>query len=287
MDSWRLQDAHDCYYAAINELRRRHLGVRKEQIGDATLYLGDCLDILPTLGNVDAVVTSPPYNTLVSGKKPSGMHRESNWHTRSHEESYFDEMPEEEYQFWQNKILNECLNVSNGICWFNHKIRFRNGVGIHPARMYHAPIYCEVIWSRPGSVALNNRRFALSHEHLLGFGRPHYWDDKENTKFTVWRINPDIGSDHPVAFPIELITPCVRSSSPFGGIILDPFMGSGTTGVACAKLGRKFIGIEICEDYFNIAVKRITDAYRQGDLFINAEANHKKAEQMSLLREDV
>ena len=243
--------------------------MRKEVIGDATLYLGDCRDILPDLEMVDVVITSPPYNTLKSGGKPSGMHKESRWHIRSHDESYFDEMHEDDYQLWQNNILGMCMDRSKGLCWFNHKIRYRNGVGIHPVRLYKASIYCEVIWSRPGSVALNNRRFALSHEHLIAFGKPHYWDDSENTRFTVWNINPEINSEHPVAFPLKLVSPCVKSSCPESGIVLDPFMGSGTTGVAALNLGRKFIGIEKEPEYFEIACKRISDAEKQGDLFIN------------------
>lgn len=73
---------------------------------------------------------------------------------------------------------------------------------------------------------------------------------------------------HPSQKPIEIMTWCVKSIPADGQTVLDPFMGSGTTGVACAKLGRKFIGIELDEKYFDIACKRIEEAYKQPDLFL-------------------
>ena len=78
---------------------------------------------------------------------------------------------------------------------------------------------------------------------------------------------------HPTQKPIELMQKVVGWTS---GTVLDPFMGSGTTGVACVKMGRKFIGIEREPQYFEIACKRIEDAYRQGDLFVAPPAPEKK-----------
>lgn len=69
--------------------------------------------------------------------------------------------------------------------------------------------------------------------------------------------------------------------------ILDPFRGSGTTGVAAVKLGRKFIGVEVCEKYFDIAVRRIDDALKQKDLFTDAKAGYQKPTQLSLLRDEI
>ncbi len=101
---------------------------------------------------------------------------------------------------------------------------------------------------------------------------------------TMARFAKDVWHDHPTQKPVRLLTDLVGRTS--GQTILDPFMGSGTTGVACVNLGRKFIGIEIEEKYFNIAVKRITEAYRQPRLF-DDKASNAKPSQMSLLREGV
>lgn len=246
---------------------------RVEQIGDATLYLGDCLDILPTLGKVDAIVTSPPYNTLNPSAKPSGLHAErstgvNKWMDK--QGGYFDQRTEDEYQEWQQVFLDSCMRQSS-VVWINHKTRYRNGLGIHPLEFYRAPLFAEVVWDRGVSMALNCGRFAPSHEYWFGFGKPDYWDDSVNKLLSVWRIPPGAGkhesNDHPCPYPERLVNPIIVGSSPKDGTILDPFMGSGTTGVACMNLGRKFIGVEIEEKYFNIACERIDQAQRQGRLF--------------------
>jgi DNA modification methylase len=101
-------------------------------------------------------------------------------------------------------------------------------------------------------------------------------------KMSVWRIAPVVSKDHPCPFPVEIVEPLVRASVPKDGIVLDPFMGSGTTGVACVNLGRSFIGIELDPGYFDIAVNRITDAHKQADFFVEKPAP-VKMEQGSLL----
>lgn len=245
---------------------------RIERIGDATLYLGDCLDILPTLPKVDAVITSPPYNTLNPDAKPSGIHAERSTGVNkflSKQGGYFDQRNEADYQHWQRKSLEVFLSAAH-IVWINHKTRYRDGIGIHPLTFYNAPLFAEVIWDRGGSMALNCGRYAPSHEYWFAFGRPRVWNNDGNKLLTVWRIPPggdkDEDNDHPCPYPTKLVRPLVASCVGDLGAA-DPFMGSGTTGVACANLGRKFIGIEIEPKYFDIACERIDNAYRQQRMF--------------------
>jgi len=246
--------------------------MKKEIIGDATLYCGDCLEILPTLDKMDAVVTSPPYNTLNPKSKPSGLHAErisghNIWMDK--QGGYFDQMAEDDYQEWQRKCLDLFLKVAP-IVWINHKTRYRNGEGIHPLRFYNAPLFAEVIWDRGGSMALNCGRFAPSHEYWFGFGKPVRWDDSVNKLMSVWHIPPREGKDkdnnHPCPYPERLVIPIIKGCV-HDGACIDPFMGSGTTGVACMNLKRKFIGIEIEPKYFDIACERIENAQRQKTLF--------------------
>ncbi len=262
---------------------------RKEELAEGVvLYLGDCREILPTLGKVDAVVTSPPYNTLPTNAKASGLHAERKsgrniWMEKA-STGYADSRPEDEYQEWLNKILAQCAEQSMGLIWVNHKVRYRDGTAVHPVRMISLPLYAEIIWNRGGSMALNCKRFAPSHEGIWAFGLPHYWDDKNNMLMSVWNVpqaQRDVGNDHPCPYPEAIIRPIIVSSSPVGGVILDPFLGSGTTGVAAVKLGRKFIGIEIEPKYFDIACRRIEDALNRPDLFIPTP--QPKAKQESLL----
>ena len=245
---------------------------RKEIIGDAELWLGDCREILPTLPEVDAVITSPPYNTLNPKANPSGIHAERKtgrnvWMEK--QGGYFDQRTESEYQEWQQALLLQCLDVAP-LVWINHKTRYRDGYAIHPLFFYKAPLFAEVVWDRGGSMALNCGRYAPSHEYWFAFGKPKKWDDRNNNRMSVWKVAPGTdktgAEDHPCPYPVALVAPIVQSCVFENGCV-DPFMGSGTTGVACARLGRKFIGIELEPKYFDIACRRIEDAYRQAPLF--------------------
>lgn len=205
------------------------------------IYHGDCREILPEI-DADICVTSPPYNTLPSKHSPSGIHAErksgvNKWIKRA-AEGYADSKPEDEYQEWIRGIIGTCLDRCRGLVWVNHKIRYRDGVGIHPLRFLPFDIYCEVVWDRAVSMALNCKRYAPSHEGLWAFGLPHWWNDGGNTAMTVWRIGFDLDqNEHPCAFPQQIALRPISSSCPPGGTVLDPFMGSGTTLRAAKDLG--------------------------------------------------
>lgn len=244
-------------------------GWKEVTIGPCRLIQADCLEALRSMpdGSVDCVVTSPPYNQLGErmNRKPGslGMHEGGGWITAVNEIGYEDDMPEPEYQAWLNNVVSECLRVSKGLVWVNHKIRYRDGESLHPARFLPFPLWSEVVWDRGGSMALNCKRYAPSHEGLWGFGKPHYWDDRFNTRMSVWRVavNRDAGAEfHPCPFPKRLVTPLVISSCPEGGTVLDPFNGAATSGVVCVETGRRYVGIEKREDYFAGSVKRIRAA---------------------------
>ena len=225
------------------------------------IYNCDCREVLPTV-DCDITVTSPPYNTLPTKHAPSGLHGErksgvNKWIDKA-SNGYFDARPEDEYQAWLWSIIAQCVVRSKGLVWINHKIRYRDGVALHPVRMFPLPIYSEIIWDRGGSMALNCKRYAPSHEGLWAFGTPHYWDDTLNTKMSVWRLSADNGTDgHPCAYPLEIARRPIESSCPLDGTVFDPFMGSGTTLVAAKLSGRKAIGIEIEERYCEIAARRL------------------------------
>ena len=157
-------------------------------------------EVLPLLPKHDAVITSPPYNTLDPTAKPSGLHAErktgiNKWMDKS--DGYFDQIDEEEYQRQQQEMLMLFLNVAP-VVWINHKTRYRDGFGIHPLMFYKAPLFAEVVWDRGGSMALNCGRFAPSHEYWFAFGKPEKWNNENNKMLSVWRIPPGIekGSDN-------------------------------------------------------------------------------------------
>jgi hypothetical protein len=129
------------------------------------LISGDCLEALKAMpdGAVDIVVTSPPYNTLSKMTQGSGIFRDLSWIKKVNAIGYSDSRPEPDYQEWLRMVVAECLRVSKGLVWINHKVRYRKGVGIHPMRMFSFPLWCEVIWQRAGSMDFNKRRFPASH----------------------------------------------------------------------------------------------------------------------------
>lgn len=211
--------------------------VKKEIIGDCTLYLGDCLEILPTLGKVDAVVTDPPY----------GMDFQSN-----HRAVQYDRIANDgngDLFMWACQIVvNHSLYV---FCrWDGLRIApypkslitwVKNNWSMGDLEHAHA---------RQTEVAL----FYAGPQHAFPEGRP-----------TDVVYAPRTGNEyHPTEKPVHLMEQFCKWTA---GTIVDPFMGSGTTGVACVNLGRKFIGIEIEPKYFDISCKRIDAAVRQGRLF--------------------
>jgi DNA modification methylase len=228
-----------------------------------TIYHGDCREVLATMEPVDIVVSSPPYNTIAT-TKPSGMLKEHNHKQNAGYNKYSDDMNEADYQKWMIDIFGACADVAAGLVWINHKTRFRGGFGIHPLRLFPWEFHSEIVWNRNGSLTLNAKRYAPSHEFIYGFGVPHYWDRRNDKRMTVWNIQPEREiKGHPCPFPVAIPSRCIESSCPAGGVVLDPFMGSGTTLRAAKDLGRKAIGIEIDERYCEIAANRLA----QGVLF--------------------
>ena len=242
-----------------------------EKIGDCTLYEGDCLNIMPTLEKVDAVVTSPPYN-LNKSYSGGGASKISKSMGAKYSKWYKDDMDEPSYQSWQVNCIAAMVERCVGSVFYNHRPRFawhsRNKHRV-TSNVYHPwdwvskfPVWHEIIWDR----------------RVYQINRPVVWNDLGYT--SVWSIPSDNNEHgHVCSFPVELASRCIGMSTNRTHIVLDPFMGSGTTGVACAKLGRKFIGIELEPKYFDIACERIQKAYDQPDLFVEPP---KKAEQISI-----
>ena len=217
--------------------------MRIETIGDATLYLADCRDVLPTLSGVDAVVTDPPYGIGYSHGVGGGrLARSTKFdnHPLIGDDRPFDPTP---WVLFQEAILwganHYASRLPDASCWLTWDKR--DGV------CSNDQADCEHAWTNLGGPARVIR---------------HLWNGMLKAS------ERGVEREHPTQKPIAVMEWCVRFVT--RNIILDPFMGSGTTGVACARLGRKFIGIEIEPRYFDIACRRIEEAYRQRDLFVPA-----------------
>jgi len=238
--------------------------MRKEIIGDAELYLGDCLEILPTLPKVDAVITDPPYRDMAGGIEITldggvgRLHRPSKligdeWGANA---EWFSptwglcKLGAIIFCSWHDvdKVKNLARESAIALVTW-HK---RNA----PPSMANAPWFTtEFAWAFKKAPGLAWRKL-----------RTFYDIPKLQAGCMAVEREVDFGgkSMHPTQKPVELMSELLKVG---GETILDPFMGSGTTGVACMNLGRKFIGIEIEEKYFDIACRRIDDAQRQSRIF--------------------
>ena len=226
--------------------------VDKVVIGNATLYHGDCLEILPTLPKVDALIVDPPFGIGFSyashDDRPSG-YIEWLWPIIERCEALCtDAAP---VFVWQSGT-----NMRKLAEWFPREWRLfvaaKNFVQMRPTAMQWSfdPVLCW--WAgggKPWSEGTANRDFVIA-----------------NTAPLV--ASPtNIERGHPCPRPVDLMRHIIGQWVRPDSLCLDPFMGSGTTGVACMQLGRKFIGIEIERKYFDIACERIDNAQRQGTFF--------------------
>ncbi len=227
--------------------------MRVERIGDAVLYLADCREVLPTLTGVDAVVTDPPF----------GMAFRSGYRNVFHKAIANDD--------------NEAL------------LQFACSL---PA-LHSRYVFCR--WDnlsavpKPRSVITwvkNNWSMGdLEHEHARQKEEILFYPGPQH-RFPRYRPSdvieaPRTGNDHhPTEKPVQLMCAIVEWTQ---GVVLDPFMGSGTTGVACARLRRPFIGIELDSEYFEIACERISAAQRQPADMFSAATQAAPAYQPTLL----
>lgn len=280
-------DAKKCYDLAVEAKRERgdthwpdRLPYRrKEVIGDCTLYLGDCMEIMPTLGKFDAIITDLPYGTtqavwdvvipfdamwkavssvagcgcpiVLFGSEPfSSLLRTSN-------------LAQFKYDWvWDKPKGTGFLNAKKRPL-VGHEIIsiFCNGV---------PPYY-------PQKTSGHVRKVSFRGKHLQTdvYGEmagDYSYDSTERYPRSVITFSSDTQniSEHPTQKPVGLCEYLIRTYTDEGKIVLDFTMGSGTTGVACVKAGRSFVGIEQHEPYFDIACERIRKAYAQPDMFVQA-----------------
>lgn len=253
--------------------------MQKVVIGNAILYLGDCAEILPTLGQFDVVITSPPYNKAGYEGFIRKRHEKDSWSQRNvdyGDNPENDFMVESDYQQSQINILNEIWNhlTEDGSLFYNHKIRVANHKASHPIEWLLKTNFIfrqQLIWDRSNSPAVAPIRFLPTTELIFWMTKlqkqPNFNRSKDlEFKGEVWKFMAEQNPLHPAPYPINLPLNILKNIE--GEVIVfDPYLGSGTTGVACVNMKKKFIGIEREKKYFDIACKRIEDAQRQVTLF--------------------
>lgn len=242
--------------------------IREERIGDCRLIQGDCLEVMPMLEPVDHVISDPPYEQSLHDSKNKLRGR-----VRVDSGPDLQGLDFDGIDAIRSRVTVEASNICSG--WL---IAFCTIEGVYKwadeINAANRPKYKRAcIWVKPDSTPqLNGQGPAQGAECFVTAwcGKGHAsWN--AGGKRGVYRhcVNPpDRHGLHPTEKPWRLFYEILTDFTNSGQTILDPFMGSGTTLVACAKLGRKGIGIELDPDYFDIACRRVEEAYRQPDLFI-------------------
>lgn len=238
------------------------MSFERVQIGEHVLYLGDCLEVLPTLaaGSVDAVVTDPMF-----GISQDSIVRKGGYTLNRN----FFQNDSADCGIAALKTLASREDVQQAFVYCGHR-QFGEIVALLDAAGFQTGFF---VWTKTNSPPSVRKYIWRSCAELAVWGvrgSAFNWSDDEHAQ--NWRNIPTMTfgqpgkNGHPTQKPLRAMLPAVKATKQ-GAAILDPFMGSGTTGVACARLGRKFIGIEIEEKYFRIAVQRIEEANGKGSLF--------------------
>lgn len=237
---------------------------RTETIAEGiTLYLGDCRDILPTLNDIDVVISDPPYGININTKNAS-RNRGFRPYDKKASALDFDAVAGDAIKFdptplltfpaailWGANNYADALAVSH--CWLSWDKKCGKAADSDIGD-------CELAWTR----GLPFKTVRAFRHMWAGFQRDSEAGEKHQ---------------HPTQKPVALMRWCI-DFFPEATTILDPFMGSGTTGVASVNLGKKFVGIELEQKYFDVACRRVSAATKQTDLFIEKP---KPIEQISLL----
>lgn len=245
--------------------------IREERIGDCRLILGDCLEVLPEIGSVDAVVTDPPYC--------SGGATEASRGRATHQGLRSETMRNGRFSWFDGDNM-----TTAGLVWLLRMVCVRAQV------VDSGSIVAFTDWRMVTSLAPAMESAGYRLRNLLVWDKGHFGAGtgfrprhemalhltKQSPKFYSASVGNVIAGkrvwsaerDHPTQKPLEVMADIIRVVAPDGGTVADPFAGSGSTIVASARLGRAGIGIERDPDYFEVACRRVEDAYRQPDMFI-------------------
>jgi site-specific DNA-methyltransferase (adenine-specific) len=246
--------------------------MRVEQIGDCTLYLGDCLDVLPSI-EAGHCISDPPYEAVMQNKWGVLSKQAPSSHVR-HDAIGFDAI-----DAVRDDVASAIVKTVSGwavlFCMAEGVRAWRDAIEATGARYKRA-----LVWIKPDAMPqFNGQGPSVGHEMMVsawcGPGKSR-WNGGGRPGTFIHNKNTPGGSVHPTQKPLPLMMELVSLFSSAGETVVDPFLGSGTTLVACARLGRSGIGIESDPGHFDTACRRIEAAYRQADLFIERPAPAKQ-----------
>lgn len=228
---------------------------------------GNVIDVMKQIPDesIDLIVTSPPYNLKNSTGNGMKDGRGGKWKNASLINGYTDHddcMPHDKYVEWQRNCLEQSMRMlkNDGAIFYNHKWRVQAGLLQDRHDIVSGfPVRQIIVWKRKGGINFNKGYFLPTYEVIYLIAKPNFkLAPKANAFGDVWEFNQEQKNIHPAPFPVPLIERIISSTN--AKIILDPFMGSGTTAVAAKNLDRNFIGIDISEEYCRYAEERMQNS---------------------------
>ncbi|MBI3413348.1 MAG: site-specific DNA-methyltransferase [Candidatus Aenigmarchaeota archaeon] len=237
------------------------------------IICGDTIEVMKQIpnGSVQLIVTSPPYNLKNSTGNGMKDGRGGKWANAALQKGYSnhdDCMSHEEYVKWQKACLTEMMRIipEDGAIFYNHKWRVQDGLLQDRQDIVNGfPVRQIIIWKRKGGINFNKGYFLPTYEVIYLIAKPKFkLVSKANAYGDVWEFTQEMNNDHPAAFPVQLIDRIISSTNT--KIILDPFMGSGTTAISSIKFNRNYIGIDISPEYCEMARNRIKQHQAQAIL---------------------
>ncbi len=250
------------------------------------IICGDSFSIMRDMPteSIDLVVTSPPYNLKNSTGNGMKDGRGGKWSKAALIHGYKchnDCLPHEVYVEWQRSCLTEMLRLikKDGAIFYNHKWRVQGGLLQDRQDIISGfPVRQIIIWKRKGGINFNPGYFLPTYEVIYLIAKPDFkLASKASSYGDVWEFTQEMNNPHPAPFPVDLIERIISSTN--AKVVLDPFMGSGTTAVAAKNKQRDYIGIELSPVYCEMAQARILSL---GKNISQVKINKQIAEQLSL-----
>lgn len=234
------------------------------------IICGDAVEIMKQIpdDSIDLVITSPPYNLKNSTGNGMKDGRGGKWAHAALQNGYTnhnDCMPHDEYVKWQRECLTQMMRIipENGAIFYNHKWRVQAGLLQDRHDIVSGfPVRQIIIWKRKGGLNFNAGYFLPTYEVIYLIAKPNFkLAPKANARGDVWEFTQEMNNKHPAAFPVALINTIISATT--ARIILDPFMGSGTTAISAINFKRDYIGIDISPEYCMMAQERIKNFTNQ------------------------
>lgn len=243
------------------------------------IICGDAITMMKQIPDtsIDLIVTSPPYNLKNSTGNGMKNGNGGKWSSAALIKGYShhdDCMPHDLYVQWQRDVLTEAMRIlkDDGAFFYNHKWRVQAGLLQDRQDIVSGfPVRQIIIWRRAGGINFNPGYFLPTYEVIYLIAKKDFkLVPKANACGDVWEFSQEMNNNHPAPFPVALIDRIISSTE--AQVVLDPFMGSGTTAVAAKQLGRNFIGIELSPDYCKLAEERLRG---EGGALLRGKSNKK------------